>query len=318
LQPSHGAVKAHTLSKTPQKSQVVSSKTQLNGEASRNLFASTPTTTMPATTGTYDSPVNTRQLKWMTKEYVSPTPQKNGKILGIFDKLPGFTPTPEKQKRDTLDEKLRKDLQDSMKRGQVAMTPSTKGRHVDINNHEELEDTYSPLDPTTPSRKRRYEFQTPISKRQKLLNAEPDPFSTPLFFKRQHYNFTTNENGSPTTPAFKRYLPLAQPKVKLLSTMMRELREMEDQEEDEGMDVLREIEQNELNPGGIQKVIEGQLNIEAKGEESGAMGDNPFLSGDRDISTVPTKTPVYKKKGMKRQTRRVKSESRSFFESDNY
>ncbi|KAK6345094.1 regulatory particle non-ATPase [Orbilia javanica] len=262
-------------------------------KTSANPFFFTPTS-RPELQGSFysPSPSAVRQLKWMKKGYVSPTPQKNGKVLGLFDKLPGMTPTPPKRPREAEDGAILVKLTDSTK----------KSRALNDRAFEDSddEDAYVPLDPTTPSRKRRYEFQTPLSKKNRGNKSdEPDPFSTPAIFRQHSMSLELKENGSPLTPEMKQFLPNRMiGKVKPLSTLVRELREMQE-EEDPGMEILRDLERSKPDspsstnsrqspPAAIPPCLELEVG-----------------SGEAEAESQP-KQPVYKKKGLKRQTKRVR------------
>lgn len=252
--------------------------------------------------------------KWEIKGYVSPTPQKNGKVIGILDGLPTHTPSPAKRKRDA---------QDAALMGELTDLSSKKAKVVAKGEESESEDDYIPLDPTTPSnRKRRYLIQTPVSKKLNLTAKRPespDPFATPVFFKRHHYDFEYKDNGSPVTPDIKRFMPPARhAKIKTLSAMIQEMREAEANEEDEGMDVLREMEQAELNPAGSASNLTNANSITQASSKLDVTKD-VILSDKVDENTATTESVsqnvsgptarVYKKKGAKRQTKRVKRKS---------
>ncbi|KAK6520410.1 DNA replication regulator sld2 [Arthrobotrys conoides] len=276
---------------TPQKPSTQLSRTPL--ETASNPFFFTPTSRLELQGHTCSPSASAvRQLKWMRKGYVSPTPQKNGKILGLFDKLPGMTPTPPKRPRETEDSTILAKMTDSAKKSKIF--PDRCFEDSDD------EDAYIPLDPTTPSRKRRYEFQTPLSKTSKGKNpGETDPFSTPAIFRQHSMNFELKENGSPLTPEVKLFLPNRMiGKVKPLSILARELREMQE-EEDPGMEVLRELERDELNP---------TKNTDS--DKSPPTTIPPCLELEAQIGEPRAENPpaqvIYKKKGLKRQTKRVK------------
>ncbi|KAF3920728.1 hypothetical protein AA313_de0206507 [Arthrobotrys entomopaga] len=287
------------ISNTPRKlSSSNDTSTPIKSFSNPPLF--TPTS-RPKITGQLDSPTASavRRLKWMTKGYVSPTPQKNGRVLGLFDKLPGSTPTPPKRTRDAEDKALLARLSDSAKKH--------KPSHRPILEDSDDEDEYTPLDPTTPSRKRRYEFQTPLSKKTRSKADDLDPLATPAIFRQHSYSLELKESGSPITPDIKRFLPSRGMigKMKPLSTLVKELREMQDKEEDPGAEVLRELEQSELNPQQIN-IGDGESPVESISEKT----DNlpPLSEGDAKELVVEkvSRPSVYKKKGQKRQTRRVK------------
>ncbi|KAK6360752.1 DNA replication regulator sld2 [Orbilia blumenaviensis] len=258
-----------------------------------NPFVFTPTNRSELQGSLYSPSASAiRQLKWMAKGYVSPTPQKNGKVLGLFDKLPGMTPTPPKRPRDAEDSAILAKSTDSAARSKIF--------HSSGFDDSDEDDAYIPLDPTTPSRKRRYEFQTPLSKKNKRnASDEPDPFSTPAIFRQHSIKFELKENGSPLTPEVKQFLPNRMiGKVKPLSTLVRELREMQE-EEDPGMEVLRALERGETNSTKATDLDKSELaaiplHVESENQDGNLEADNQ------------PKPPVYKKKGLKRQTKRVK------------
>ncbi|EPS37466.1 hypothetical protein H072_8838 [Dactylellina haptotyla CBS 200.50] len=283
------------ISKTPLKAPALGATTPLKTPS--NPFSFTPTS-RPEILGPIDSPSASavRRLKWMTKGYVSPTPQKNGRVLGLFDKLPGITPTPPKRSREAEDQALLARLTESAKKSKILP-------NIVFDDSDE-DESYTPLDPTTPSRKRRYEFQTP-SKKPSPKTSGADPFATPTIFRQHSCNFELKENGSPVTPDLKRFLPNRGMigKMKPLSALVQELREMQENEEDPGAEVLRELEQIERNPQVVTR--EGN-----KYEETAETpNDPPQTSNDASEShgaETTTKRHVYKKKGQKRQTKRVK------------
>ncbi|KAK6359581.1 regulatory particle non-ATPase [Orbilia brochopaga] len=267
-----------------------------------NPFVFTPTT-RPEVQNPLDSSSAHRRLKWMTKGYVSPTPQKNGKVLGLFDKLPGMTPTPQKRNREAGDDKLLAKLTESAKKKSKSFHDSP------LADSDDDDDTYTPLDPTTPSRKRRYEFQTPLSKKSKAKADEADPFATPAFFRVSQCTFELKESGSPVTPDIKKFLPNRGMigKVKPLSTLVKELKEMQENYEDPGADVLRELEQNELF-GGDEPVAKPASAIDNRVSKAAEALLPPLdLARAEEVENENAKKPpAYKKKGQKRQTRRVK------------
>ncbi|KAF3923322.1 hypothetical protein ABW21_db0203205 [Orbilia brochopaga] len=290
---------SHAPIRTPRRSARAS---QTPHKSPGNPFVFTPTT-RPELHNPLDSSSAHRRLKWMTKGYVSPTPQKNGKVLGLFDKLPGMTPTPQKRSREAGDDKLLANLTGSAKKKAKAFHDSPIA-----NSDSSDDDTYTPLDPTTPSRKRRYEFQTPLSKKSKAKADEVDPFATPAFFRVSQCTFELKESGSPVTPDIKQFLPNRGMigKVKPLSTLVKELKEMQDSYEDPGADVLRELEQNELF-GGDEPVAKADDAAARISKMADALLPPLDLEKAEEVENENAKKPpAYKKKGQKRQTRRVK------------
>lgn len=275
---------------------------KVSGSLSYESTSPTFPTANPFISTPEPSPFHLR--KWVTKEYVSPTPQKNGKVLGIFDRLPGSTPTPTKQRKDFQDEILAASLAGTLHKTTSLLT----------DEFSDGDDAYTPLDPNTPSRKRRYEFQTPVSKKQReSSNASEDPFATPLCFRTRGGISEISESGSPPTPRLEHFIPPRRliGKVKPLSALVKELRELEDSYQDDDLEVLREMESSgigremqHMSPkiGGMSCAIHSAT---TSGPQIDTQDDPPADSG-----AIPTEQ-AYRKKGQRRQTRRIKRKRRS-------
>jgi DNA replication regulator SLD2 len=227
---------------------------------------------------------------------LGPTPQKDGEVLGIFDCLSTATPskgsseaamisdlavsaTPSKHRTSSEDNKLSRTPQSSGKRFFL-------GAFVD-----------TPL-----KRKREDEDCTPsVTTRQ---------FATPSFLRRNVPMTRIDEedgDGGITAPPFKK-----RNLVRSLSSIIQGLRRQEEQKMDEEWDILREIEDEEsgiartsdppkilVEDSQVVKMPLGPDQGPALGEKGGDVDP-----GGLDAHGNPKK--VWKKKGQKRQTKRVK------------
>ena len=223
---------------------------------------------------------------------LGPTPQKDGEVLGIFDALPMGTPskggdvstvdpehvvgaTPSKPVASSFEQALSKTPQSSGKRfylGAFAGTPLKRKRG---------EEVYTPS----------------TAKRQ---------YATPAFLRRSFTLSAIHEDKSEAMtadPPFKK-----RGLVRSLSTIIQGLKKQEEQRMDDEWEIMNEIEAEERGEKVPKVIVEDSQVAEMplgpdKGDESG--GDTSEADpGALDANGKPRK--VWKKKGLKRQTRRVK------------
>ncbi|PLB52773.1 hypothetical protein P170DRAFT_353068 [Aspergillus steynii IBT 23096] len=229
------------------------------------------------------------------KAAIGPTPQRDGKALGLFDLLSesgGSTATPSATRIASV-------------RGEAAQTPS-KRRTMDTIAEEDEEEEDGPRGERTPaSSGKKYMlsnlFATPTTLRYAAMvenendavhadgekqhqageNAPPAESETPSFLRRSNparyglSNSTGNAGG--LSPMAVRKPP--QFVGKGLSAIVRGLRDMEDERMQDDLDVLNEIEAEQAAAANVE-VTDSQV------------PDNP-------------NGRTYKKKGQKRTTRRV-------------
>jgi len=153
---------------------------------------------------------------------------------------------------------------------------------------------------------------------------EPDMFATPLFLRRPASQFMGESLlSSPPVPLPQ---PIRPGLVKGLSSLMADLRKMQDEILDDEIDNLRELEREASNetkkllfPATAASAAAGVAQEDPFGTSSGEGGDvsrntDPIerehasggaAEGEAKSGDVPTR--VWKKRGLKRQTRRVKS-----------
>ena len=229
---------------------------------------------------------------------LGPTPQKDGEVLGIFDALPAGTPSKGADGLDAVPELA------------VSATPS---KHTASSSEPTLSRT------PQSSGKRFYLggfVSTPLKrKREDDDGAAPSTikrlFATPSFLRRTaplaRIDEDVNEGGS-TAPTFKK-----RGLVRSLSTIIQGLRKQEEQRMDDEWDIMRELEEEEECPNPGKAKAADVLVEDSQGVEMPLGPDQgPELSEDEadvdpgslDANGNPRK--VWKKKGQKRQTKRVK------------
>ncbi|KAI0968333.1 DNA replication/checkpoint protein [Xylaria arbuscula] len=232
---------------------------------------------------------------------IGPTPQKNGRILGMFDlleentenqppnndpagKIPDAQATPSKRPASEMDDsKLRRTPMSPSKRNvlNTFMTPSKR-----------RED--NPLGARTPSSVSKLHLATPA-----FLRRAPLP--------------TVDEDGKYMSPPAPLRLP-RKPLGRSLSSVVAGLRKLEEEKFDDEMDVLREMEdETDLSTVAKPMMPASKATREILEPDSQA----PQLLGgfdDEALYDSPTEEVkgrdgqplrVYKKKGQKRTTRRV-------------
>ncbi|KAH7322788.1 DNA replication/checkpoint protein [Stachybotrys elegans] len=232
---------------------------------------------------------------------LGPTPQRDGRVLGLFDLLV------EKE----LGTPSRKDGKTPDRRSQIQATPSKRSS----GGEDALGRT-----PMSASKRQRMDFLTPLKKRHENVGTKTPTsvsklqFDTPAFLKR-HSLPTVDENGDFDAPAPLR-LP-RKPLVRGLSEIVASLREAEREDLDDEMDAMLEMEQEMKN---IQKKPQPQASapkedhVQAAAEsqtqqprlfggfDDEGMYDSP-VEEDKGRDGQPLR--VFKKKGQKRTTRRA-------------
>ena len=228
---------------------------------------------------------------------LGPTPQKDGEVLGIFDALPAGTPS------------RGADVLNAVPELAISATPS---KHA-------VSSSEPTLSRTPQSSGKRFYLGgfvgTPLKRKREDDDGAPSTikrlFATPSFLRRTaplaRIDEDVNEGGSSAPPFKRRGL------VRSLSTIIQGLRKQEEQRMDDEWDIMRELEEEEEcpNPGkgkAADVLVEDSQAVEMPlGPDQG-----PELSEDEadvdpgslDANGNPRK--VWKKKGQKRQTKRVK------------
>jgi DNA replication regulator SLD2 len=277
------------------------------GTSKRQIIETPSKGTYPWEVDPYESPSVIRNLFTPSKKTVlGPTPQKDGQVLGLFDLLQeDGTPT----KGDNVNS--------ASLQVPIQATPR-KAKTEDGLKHSR-----------TPSAKRSllHPFATPLKNRNSNGQGERTPssvcklhFSTPSFLRRDSQRnqlppVNENADGLELSPQMVR-MP-RKPLVRGLSSILAGLRKVEEEVADEDLDALHEMENEAAGipnkapakaptaiapPKDIQ-VEDSQPRLPLGGFDDEAMFDSePEEPKGRDGQPLK----VYKKKGQKRTTRRVK------------
>ena len=294
---------------------------------------------------------------------IGPTPQRDGKVLGLFDLLSNSgsslqaTPSTNKRKVDSLADSAQADARVGNE-WVVAQTPSRKRRK----NGDAGGDILDHLNSNTPEGYRRHcrtpasegkkfmlsqFFATPSTMRFAALAEDPDDSpmgqdahaqqtplrsfvlgnqasaaaetkasafdATPAYLKRSSsfkdrlLSVSASTAGvmnlskpNPTSlpeiqtgpPTLRRYKSGPRP----LSEILRGLRKIEDEQDEDDLDALREIEGGQINV----LVKDSQAEAAGAGVEEGGLGQE--VEVERENMAL---TKAWKKKGQKRTTKRV-------------
>ncbi|CUS09787.1 unnamed protein product [Tuber aestivum] len=221
----------------------------------------------------YDSPLSLRRTRLFgnrPRDSVGPTPQKTGKVLGLFESFVDIEATPRKAKY------------------RVSASPVSARRAGDGGANEGGEFA-------TPRKRKAEEISVGSAKKR-----EEEEFTTPSFLRRDSSRLQPPVESPP--------VPLPMRPVRGLSSMVAELRKMEDEALEEEFaddeEAMKEMEALDSEPSlpppkkqrdeGMEVGI-GDLPPGAFAEEA-IVAENEGEGKDR---------PKWKKKGLKRQTKRT-------------
>ncbi|KAI5855392.1 DNA replication/checkpoint protein [Tricharina praecox] len=220
----------------------------------------------------YESPLSIRRQRLFgRRDQVGPTPQKTGKVLGIFDSFIDVESTPPR----------------SAKRLITGLGTPTKsgGERVSV----------SPA-LSTPRKRKLAE----------VAGKKDDIFATPSALREWKPREVAEEDGA-DSPRVRRPPPM--PK-RGLSSMLRELREMEAHALDDDEEAMREMEMEAAGlevPKRKEKKKDEPLfdEVELPPLPPGAFVEDTLQDSDDGKENDGTERKVWKKKGLKRQHRRV-------------
>ncbi|KHJ32959.1 putative dna replication regulator sld2 [Erysiphe necator] len=282
--------------------------------------------------GQIDSPSVAKCLFTPRKVSVGPTPQKEGQVLGLFDLL--------SDSESNVFRNIQKDVDPRNSNVITINNQKTPPRSQEKKDQTALDKN---LTPASSSKRRRLDaFSTPSKNSRSEIYQGVTPlsvsklnFSTPLFLRRE--NSTTRqpldvedfENYS-FSPQKIRCMK-RKPPIRGLSSFLADLRESQDENLDQELELLREIEADEINMIR-RKPVASATALEPTPKDAESLADHPKISfsqaGDNDspfcnksamlvksnIKDQPVSqnmvddqpSVVYKKKGQKRTTRLVK------------
>lgn len=278
----------------------------------------------PAALDPYESPRSIHRTPTRQRTCVGPTPQKDGRVLGLFDLLSpdardGNTPL----KRislgaadlNTLATPLKPFLNKEIGSGgnsSVRKTSSKSPRNAESGYHDSF---------LTPSNRRRFDLRTPGSK-DGVSKLRYDV--TPAFLRRNSLTTQSvlqgggkgdiDEHGEISwSPIAVR--PRAKPLGRSLSTLVHGLRALEDEKLDEELDLMREMEQDSVADCRTQRASFENPTVAVEDSQIAELPLGPDGAGNTEDDSDDTHIDaqgkdgkplkIWKKKGQKRTTRKV-------------
>ena len=263
----------------------------------------------PSVIDPYDPPISFLLSPSQQRAFIGPTPQKDGQVLGLFDGLSAHSKSGTPSKRQALQDRG----------SNVQATPSKKpvSREGSASGSAQKSATRAGmLDlKLTPSMQRIANSCTPGS-RNSVRKLKFD--DTPVFLRRDSQRgFTPKKSGAADDSTS--WSPVAvrkPPKLagRSLSAIVRGLRDMEDENLDEELELMREMEGGAPLTGPSKtKLKTPRILVEDSQQPDMPLGpDKGPVSEDDEMDYInegkgkdgrPLR--VWKKKGQKRTTRRV-------------
>ncbi|KAL8656605.1 MAG: hypothetical protein Q9210_000143 [Variospora velana] len=260
------------------------------------------------------------------RKSIGPTPQKNGRVLGLFDLLTPSSSFRTPSKRQSL----------APLSSNIVGTPSRARPQGEDDPQAKPVSSIARRSKSPPSAlKRTYlaSFLTPSTRRITDASNTPEAAKsvpklrfddTPAFLRRDSQRFSQGQNINAVDDEDRAdkfsWSPVAvrtirpKPAGRGLSALVKGLREMEEAKLDEELDILREMEEENVNAPKSQtkngpticvedsQVPDMPLGPDGQGD-SESEDQEKLNAGGRDGNGRPLK--VWKKKGQKRTTRRV-------------
>jgi hypothetical protein len=233
---------------------------------------------------------------------IGPTPQRDGIVLGLFDMLPAGTPS--KRRAVLGDVELN-----------ILQTPSRKSQEV---ASETSLESRARGERTPVSAGKRFMLNQFVTPKKRKMEEEGTPSSTtrglatPAFLRRGNLLGAIDE-ADETTP---RPAPWKRRGLgRSLSAMIQAMKKDEDDKLDEEADIMREMEMEEAGISMQPKKLRVPQILVEDSQAAMPLGPDRGLETEEDEDEEPELGPdgkprrVWKKKGLKRQTRRVISKS---------
>lgn len=229
------------------------------------------------------------------RQALGPTPQRDGAVLGIFDVIQDGTPSKDEGRQEESAPMIggtpSKSKPSSSNENGLSRTPQSSGKRFFLGAFAR----------TPMKRKSDEDIYTPSTAKHQ--------FATPAFLRRSNTLPTlfeeTHDDVTSAPPFKKRGL------VRSLSTIIQGLKKQEEQRMDDDWDIMNEMEADErgedARPAPPKVLVEDSQAVEMPlGPDQGVGSDEDEGEGDPgalDANGKPRK--VWKKKGLKRQTRRT-------------
>ncbi|KAI0475073.1 DNA replication/checkpoint protein [Xylariaceae sp. FL0804] len=304
------APKSKEASKLPSKRKPVEACVQTPSKKSKVAHTPSKLRHQAIDDATFETPSARRLFSPAIPTSIGPTPQRDGRILGLFDLLEEHSEnTPSKTDCGNTAGDLDK----------IQATPSKQS--------DGLHGLRLGRTPTSASKRdMREAFVTPRHRREGNPLGARTPnsvsklqLSTPSFLRRAPLP-CLDENGDYISPQRPLRLP-RKPLGKTLSSVVASLRKLEEEKLDDDLEALREMEEAEAEGGPTETAARPAPKPKPKPKDSSSIlepdSQGPRLLGGFDDEAMydsPTEEAlgrdgqplrIYKKKGQKRTTRRV-------------
>jgi hypothetical protein len=232
--------------------------------------------------------------------FIGPTPQRNGIAIGLFDLLPAETPSRRGALADLelniMQTPSRKDSETSLEsRARGEKTPQSTSKRF-------LLDSFLAV---TPNKRKLADATTPSSR----------GLATPAFLRRYNPLVKINEDEEATP----RPAPWARRSFgRSLSARIQAMRQEEDDRFDEEADIMRELEMEADGMPAPKRIKVPEIQVEDS-QAAMPLGPDRGLESETEDEAEnglgPDGQPrkIWKKRGLKRQTRRVISTSFACF-----
>ncbi|KAI5793817.1 DNA replication/checkpoint protein [Peziza echinospora] len=269
----------------------------------------------------FESPLSIRKLRF--GQTVGPTPQKTGKVLGLFESMASFTPPRPASSRNIFGSPSKASNMATVEQANSPFETPRKRKHDSSFNDSSPSIAHSATNTASHTPVIPADGETPKKRR-----PTEDMFATPSFLRRSSSKIfePSQLDASPPVPMMKRGL------VKGLSSLMADLRKAQDDALDEEMELMREMEAEAegRDPAPTEKkalfppVASTSTDVIAAPAVDTAPKIANVFDTDKDVKLVPENgeeesssdeenehgdkpfTRTWKKRGLKRQTRRVK------------
>jgi len=227
----------------------------------------------------YDSPLSLRRTRLFgnrPRDSVGPTPQKTGNVLGLFESFVDIEATPKKA------------------RDRVSASPVSTRKAGNTGGKGTNGGTNGGGGVATPRKRKAEDISVDSAKKCE------EEFATPSFLRRDSSRFQPLVESPP--------VPLPMRPVRGLSSMVAELRKMEgeaiEEEFADDEEAMKEMEALDGEPSlpPLKKQRDGEVEVGIGDLPPGAFVEEAIV----DESEVEDKNkPKWKKKGLKRQTKRT-------------
>ncbi|KAF2720950.1 hypothetical protein K431DRAFT_285218 [Polychaeton citri CBS 116435] len=230
---------------------------------------------------------------------LGPTPQKDGQVLGIFDMLPTATPTyrletPSKRNSRAMDVSATPTKTFSpptSTRDQLSRTPMSSGKRFYL-------DAFA----GTPQKRKRDDED------EGTPSAATKPFATPAFLRRSFPLAPVDEVAGQDAEKASQPLPFKKRGlVRSLSSLIQGLKRQEEKKMDDDWDIMNELEAEGEGTSAEAEELTTTLVPDSQTAEGNFLHrlDNAEDSDSDQEQGTEVKRKPWKKKGLKRQTRRV-------------